>query len=56
MAFGRGKDDSTASSTDASSAPRGFTAEQRAGQQTLNDRLTCGRLEKRDQDAPSGSF
>ncbi|MCX4826518.1 hypothetical protein OG883_43560 [Streptomyces sp. NBC_01142] len=57
MNFGRSKDDSTTSSTQGgSSSPSGFTAEQRAGQQALNDRLTCSRLEDRDKDAPPGSF
>jgi hypothetical protein len=57
MIFGRSKDDSTTSSTQGGSSPSsGFTAEQRAGQQGLNDRLTCSRLEDRDKDAPPGSF
>ncbi|MFE0369365.1 hypothetical protein ACRWOO_04555 [Streptomyces sp. NEAU-PBA10] len=57
MIFGRSKSDSTTSSTQTtSSSTSGFTAEQKAGQQKLNDRLTCSRLEDRDKDAPAGSF
>ncbi|WP_199826919.1 hypothetical protein [Streptomyces sp. WM6378] len=57
MNYGRSKDDSSTSSTQGtSSSPSGFTAEQRASQQALHDRLTCSRLEDRDKDTPPGSF
>ncbi|MFE6165454.1 hypothetical protein ACFQ7F_41865 [Streptomyces sp. NPDC056486] len=52
--FGRSKDDGNSKDTSGSS-PKGFTAEQKAGHQGLNDRLTCSRLESRDKKAP-GSF
>lgn len=56
MALRRSRNDSTSSSTKTTSAPTGFNAEQRAGQQALNDRLTCSRLEERPKDAPPGTF
>ncbi|MBQ0890597.1 hypothetical protein KBZ94_37715 [Streptomyces sp. RM72] len=57
MIFGRSKSDTTTTSTRTnSSSPSGFTDEQKAGQQKLNDRLTCSRLEDRDKDAPAGRF
>ncbi|RAJ52816.1 hypothetical protein K388_05916 [Streptomyces sp. KhCrAH-43] len=55
MALQRSSDSSSRSSS-GSSAPRAFTPEQKAGQQSLNDRLTCARLEERPKDAPPGSF
>ncbi|WP_435058060.1 hypothetical protein [Streptomyces sp. bgisy060] len=56
MALRRNSDSSTSRSSNSSSAPSGFTPEQKAGQQSLNDRLTCARLEERPKDAPPGSF
>ncbi|MFD7615598.1 hypothetical protein [Streptomyces sp. NPDC059802] len=56
MAIRRSSDSNTSRSNSGSSSPRGFTTEQKAGQQSLNDRLTCARLEERPKDAPPGSF
>ncbi|MEU1076189.1 MULTISPECIES: hypothetical protein [unclassified Streptomyces] len=56
MALRRNSDSSTSRSSQSSSTPRGFTPEQKAGQQALNDRLTCARLEERPRDTPPGSF
>ncbi|MFD4525520.1 hypothetical protein ACFWP7_16665 [Streptomyces sp. NPDC058470] len=56
MAFRRSSESNNRSSSSGSSTPKGFTPEHRAGQQRLNDRLTCSRLEERPKDAPPGSF